>query len=409
MYNKFRAVSSIQVIIELCVPVLAVVGLSKLFFSEESKENKIHALKWSAIITGGLALVFLLFHSMLFNFSGAGDGSMLQQLGPGFVRALKEDRKAVFTADTIRSLIFVVLTAAVIWLYLKQKVNRNLAIGLFALLILVDLVGVDRRYVNNDDFVSARVINKPFQANQADLQIMQDEGHYRVFDLSGNPFNTARTSYFHNSIGGYHAAKPGRMQDLFNFYISRNHMEVLNMLNTKYFIVPTEEGVVAQQNPETNGNAWFVSNVQLVENANEEILALENLKTTETAVVNENFRDLLPQLNFPEDNSARIELESYEPNEITYNYSANAEQLAVFSEIYYPQGWHAYIDGEEAPHFRANYVLRAMVLPQGQHTVTFKFEPEVVKTGSTIALASSVLLGLLLVGGIFYRYRKNQK
>ncbi|GHA50523.1 membrane protein [Salinimicrobium marinum] len=409
MYNKFRAVSSIQVIIELCVPVLAVVGLSKLFFSEENEEKKMHALKWSAIVTGGLALVFLLFHSMLFNFSGAGDGSMLQQLGPGFVRALKEDRKAVFTADTIRSLIFVLLTAGVIWLYLKQKVNRNLATGLFVLLILIDLVGIDRRYVNNDDFVNARVMNKPFQANQADLQIIQDDGHYRVFDLSGNPFNTARTSYFHNSIGGYHAAKPGRMQDLFNFYISQNHMEVLNMLNTKYFIVPTEEGVTAQQNPEANGNAWFVNNVKLVENANEEILALENLNTKETAIVNENFRNHLPQLNFQVDNNASIQLESYEPNEIIYSYSANTEQLTVFSEIYYPHGWHAYIDGEEAPHFRANYVLRAMVLPEGEHTVTFKFEPEVVKTGSTIALASSVLLGLLLIGGFFYGYRKNQK
>ncbi|WP_424493429.1 YfhO family protein [Salinimicrobium sp. GXAS 041] len=408
MYNKFRAVSSIQVIIELCVPVLAVVGLSKLFYSSEAKDVKLHALKWATIITGGLSVIFLLFKSILFDFSATGDGAMLQQLGPDFLRALKEDRKAVFTADTFRSLIFVLFSAAVIWFYLKEKLSRNLSIVLFAVLIVVDLVGVDRRYVNNDDFVNSRMVNQPFQANQADLQIMQDDGHYRVFDLSGNPFNTARTSYFHNSIGGYHAAKPGRMQELYDFYISQNNMKVLNMLNTKYFIVPTEEGVVAQQNPETLGNAWFVEDIQLVENANEEILALENFDASETAVVNENFREYLPKLNFKKDAAVTIELVNYEPNEILYRYSAKEEQLAVFSEIYYPHGWQAYIDGEPAPHFRANYTLRAMVLPAGEHEVTFSFEPEVVETGSSIALVSSLLLGILLIGGIVFSYRNKE-
>ncbi len=408
MYNKFRAVSSIQVIIELCVPVLAVVGLSKLLYSSEAKDVKLHALKWATIIAGGLSVIFLLFKSILFDFSAEGDGAMLQQLGPDFLRALKEDRKDVFTADTFRSLVFVLLSAAVIWFYLKQKLSKNLAIGLFALLIVVDLIGVDRRYVNNDDFVNSRMVNQPFQANEADLQIMQDDSHYRVFDLSGNPFNTARTSYFHNSIGGYHAAKPGRMQDLYDFYISNNNMEVLNMLNTKYFIVPTEEGVVAQQNPEALGNAWFVEDVALVQSANEEILALEDLNPSETAVVNENFREYLPKLNFEKDAAATIELVDYEPNEILYRYSANQEQLAVFSEIYYPQGWQAYIDGKPVPHFRANYTLRAMVVPAGAHEVIFRFEPEVVETGSSIALVSSLLLGILLIGGIVFSYRKKE-
>lgn len=410
LYNKFRAVSSIQVIIELCVPLLAVVGLSRLFYRKEiTQEQKIYALKWSTIIVGGLALVFLLFRSVLFSFTGPEDSAMIQQLGIDFIRALKEDRKAVFTTDTIRSLILVLLTAGVIWFYIKQKFSRDAAIAIMLVLVLFDLIAVDRRYVDGDDFVQSRIVNQPFQPNEADRQIMQDDSHYRVFDLSGNPFNTARTSYFHNSIGGYHAAKPGRMQELFEFYISQNHLEVLNMLNTKYFIIPTEEeGLVAQQNPEANGNAWFVEEVMVVEDANAEILALEDLNTEETAVITEDFREHLQQLTFPEDPSAEVELVDYRPNQLTYRSSSSNAGLAVFSEIYYPHGWKAYIDGEEVTPIRANYVLRALSIPAGDHEIVFKFDPEVVKTGSSISLASSVLLALLLIGGLVIKFRKKE-
>lgn len=406
LYNKFRAVSSIQVILELCIPVLAFVGLCAFFFREETSEKKTYALKWATIITGGIALLFLLFKGILFNFTGASDGALIQQLGPEFVRALKEDRKAIFTADTIRSLIFVLLTAAVLWMFLKKKFTYNIAVIALGVLILIDLVAVDRRYVDADDFVRSSQVNRPFQATEADREIMQDNSHYRVFDLSGNPFNTARTSFFHNSIGGYHAAKPGRMQELFEFYLSQNNLQVLNMLNTKYFIIPTEEGTVAQPNPETNGNAWFVKEVKLAEDANEEILGLEGINTKRLAIVDNDFANLLPQQKFTTDTTANIELISYQPNELKYRSSSESEAMAVFSEIYYPHGWQAYIDGEEVPHFRANYVLRAMMVPAGKHEITFQFEPQVVKTGSSIALASSVILGLLLLGGIFYGIRR---
>jgi hypothetical protein len=406
LYNKFRAVSSIQVILELCIPVLAIIGLCAFFFREHTEEKKLYALKWSAIITGGIALLFLLFRGF-FDFTGASDGVLIQQLGPDFVRALKEDRRSVFTADTIRSLIFVLLTAGVLWLYLKKKFSLNIAIIGLGVLILVDLIAVDRRYVDGDDFVRSSQVNRPFQATEADREIMQDDSHYRVFDLSGSPFNTARTSFFHNSIGGYHAAKPGRMQELFEFYIAQNNLQVLNMLNTKYFIIPTEEeGIVAQPNPETNGNAWFVQELRFVNGANEEILALDGINTKRVAVVDEKFSDLLPKKEFAVDTMASIELVSYQPNELKYRSSTENEAMAVFSEIYYPHGWQAYIDGEEVPHFRANYVLRAMMVPAGEHEITFRFEPQVVKTGSTIALASSVILGLLLLGGIFYGIRR---
>ena len=406
LYNKFRAVSSIQVIIELCVPILAAVGLSKLFSSEVNKDEKFHGLKWSTIIVGGLALSFLLLKSLLFSFSGPNDDAMVQQLGMDFIAALQEDREAMFTADTFRSLILVLLSAILIWTYLKNKVNKNLTIVLFSVLILFDLIGVDKRYVNNDDFVSSQTIDEPFKPNAADLQILQDTTHYRVLDLSVNPFNTARTSFFHNSIGGYHAAKPGRMQDLFDFYISQNHMEVLNMLNTKYIIVPSEEGIQAKQNPQANGNAWFVENIEFVETANAAILALADINTKETTVVQDELEDELQNLDVSGTANANIKLTSYQPNELIYEYTADQERLAVFSEIYYSDGWKAYIDGEKVSHFRANYVLRAMVVPEGDHTISFKFEPEVVKTGSSIALVSCILLGLLLISGLYYRFRK---
>lgn len=406
LYNKFRAVSSIQVILELCLPVLAIAGLSRYLFSEGRNQEKLHALKWATIIVGGIGLIFLLFKSVLFSFTGPSDSALIQQLGMNFVRAVKEDREQVFTTDTIRSLVLVLLTAGVLWFFLKEKLSRNLAIGVLGILVLFDLVAVDKRYVDSEDFVKSSVVNKPFQANEADRQIMQDTSHYRVFDLSGSPFNTARTSFFHNSIGGYHAAKPGRMQELYEFYLSQNNLQVLNMLNTKYFIIPDEEGVMVQENPEVNGNAWFVETVKLVENANEELLGLKGINTKKMAVVDEKFKELLPQKNFPEDSLAQIELISYRPNELVYRYSAEKEQMAVFSEIYYPHGWQAYIDGKEAPHFRANYVLRAMVVPAGDHQITFRFEPGVVRTGSIIALTSSVILGLLVMGGIFYGIKR---
>lgn len=405
LYNKFRAVSSIQVIIELCVPILAVVGLSRLFYSEDLRDEKLNALKRSTIIVGGLALVFLLFQSWFLSFSGPNDAAF-QQFGPNFLKALIEDRKSIFTSDTIRSLIFALLSAGIIWFFLKEKINRNLAIGLLGLLILVDLVAVDRRYVNNDDFVNSRKMEIPFQATPADLQIMEDTSHFRVLDLSGNPFNTGRTSFFHNSIGGYHAAKPGRIQDLFDFHISQNNLEVLNMLNTKYFIIAGEEGLVAQKNPDTNGNAWFVEEVTLVENANEEILALGDINTKEVAVINNKFEEFIPAKGLKADEAAEIELVEYAPNELTYKYSAQGEQLVVFSEVYYSEGWQAYIDGEKAPHFQADYVLRAMMVPGGEHTIVFKFEPQVVETGSAIALASSVLLGMVLLGGLYFAFRR---
>ncbi|TRO66348.1 YfhO family protein [Christiangramia sabulilitoris] len=405
LYDKFRAVSSIQVILELCLPLFAVIGLHKLFSEKIEDDQKLYALKWSAATTSGILLVFLLFKSVLFDFAGANDSMYASQFGMDFMNALEEDRKSIFNSDVIRSLVLVLLSASLIWGYLQKKLNQNLVIAGFCIMILIDLVSVDRRYVNNDDFVQAREMQQPFQKLAADEAILQDTTHFKVFDVSGSPFNTGRTSYYHNAIGGYHAAKPGRIQDLYDFYISTNNIEVLSMLNVKYFIIPTEDGTQAQQNPNAFGNAWFVENVKWVENQDEEILSLKEVNLNNTVVINTEFREKV-NMNFNFDPDASIDLVGYKPNELKYKYSADKPQFAVFSENYYQPGWQAYLDGKPVSHVRVNYVLRGMNLPAGAHDLVFKFEPQVVKTGSTVALVSSIIIGLVLIGGLGYELKK---
>ena len=405
LYNKFRAVSSIQIILELCVPILAIFGLYKLFNEFDRKEEKHAALKWATIITGGLALTLLLFKSAFFNFSGGSDSVYNEQMGVEFVRALKEDRMSIFTSDTLRSLILVVIAAGLIFGYLKELITKNIAILGFVILILFDLVGVDRRYVNSDDFVAARVMKTPFQKSSADQKILEDTEHFRVFDLSESPFNTGKTSYYHNSIGGYHAAKPKRMQELYDFYISKNNLKILNLLNVKYIIVPTKEGAVAQQNPDALGNAWFVNNVNWVNSPDEEILSLADTELSETAVVNSEYKEELKFNNSP-DSTASIKLVSYKPNHLEYKSTSAMDQVAVFSEMYYENGWNSYLDGQKVPHFKVDYALRGMNVPAGDHSIIFKFEPQVIKIGSGISLASSILLALLTFGGLVYSYKK---
>ena len=271
----------------------------------------------------------------------------------------------------------------------------------FALLVLFDLVGVDRRYVNSDNFVSARNVEKPFTASEADKQILQDKSHYRVFDTGDGG---SRTSYFHNSVWGYHAAKPGRYQELFDFHVNNQNEQVFNMLNIKY-IVTGENQVI--KNDDAYGNAWFVNKVVVADNANEEIKLLDSLNLRKKAVVDKRFA--LSAQNYELDSLATISLTSYKPDALTYSSKADSKQLAVFSEMYYANGWNAYIDGVLTPHIRANYVLRALEIPEGEHIIEFKFEPGVVKTGSTIALAASVIFILLFLGAGYLEWKSRAK
>lgn len=401
LYDKFRAVSSIQVIIELCFPVLAIFGVHKMVYSKVSEEDKMKALKYSAGILGGLCLVFLFFKNSFFNFSGVNDGFYIQNYGQEFIDAVKDDRKSLFVKDTLRSLGFVIVTAGVLWMFLKNKFKLNTLFVLIGFLFLLDLVPVDKRYVNSENFVAARQTLNPFPEYPADKEILKDEGHYRVYDLTQNPFGSARASFFHNSLGGYHAAKPARMQELYDFYLEKGKLEVFNMFNVKYFLEQDEEGkVLASENPMANGNAWFINEVKMVETADEELLSIENTNTKKTAIVHREFEGLVTSQKFTTDTLSTIKLIEVKPDYLYYETENTSPGLAVFSELYYPQGWNAYINGKEAEHFRANYALRALMIPEGYNKIEFKFEPQVVQKGSGIALASSVLLVLLLAGGV---------
>ncbi len=420
LYNKFRAVSSIQVILELLVPVLGIIGLHQFFLSRtesndedvnvlHNKDLKKKALFYSAGIVGGLTILFVLFGSQLFSFASPYDSLIIDQMGIPFMDAVREDRMSVFRMDALRSILFVALTATVLWLVFSEKLKKSYAIAAIALLIVVDLVGVDKRYVSADNFVISRIMEKPFLETEADTRILQDDGYFRVYDATRNAFSSGQASYFHNALGGYHAAKPGRIQDVDDFYLAEGDAGILNMMNVKYILVRDKDGqVAAQRNPFANGPAWFVENVLPAKNTNEELMFLDSLNTKTTAVIHTDFLNKIPTENIRRDSTASIDLVSHQPNHLVYETATKTDQLAVFSEVYYPKGWDAFIDGKPVDHFRANYTLRAIVVPAGVHQIEFRFEPQVIKTGSKITLASSILFFLLLVGGLFVLLRKKK-
>ncbi|KGL60382.1 MULTISPECIES: YfhO family protein [unclassified Polaribacter] len=407
LYNKFRAVSSIQVIAELCVPILGVLALKEFFSLKISSEEKIKALKKSLYAFGGLIFIgFLLAHSFS-TFEGIRDTTYLNIEKEyniiGVLDAVIADRKAMLLIDVLRSLFLMLLTAGVLWMFLKSKLKQGIAILIIAVFVLFDLVSVDKKYVNKDDFKLSRKIEKPFIASNADKLILQDKTHFRVGNFSVNPMNDGSTSYFHQSIGGYHAAKMMRYQELFEYQIAKNNMQVLNMLNTKYFIVDNDKGEKqAQQNPDANGNAWFVENVKVVNSANSELQILDSLNTKMIAVIDKSKLLDNVNFNFEKDSTATIKLINYDVTELTYRTKTEKEQFVVFSEIYYKDGWNAYIDGKLTNHFRVNYVLRGMKIPAGEHEIEYKFEPKVIQQGGMISLFSYISIILVFVVWFFY-------
>lgn len=406
LYNKFRAVSSIQVIAELCVPILAVLGLKEFFSSNISSEEKQNALKKAVSVFGGLIIVgFLLAHSFS-TFEGLRD-SQYSEL-PGLIDAIIADRKSMLLMDSLRSLFLLFLSGGVLWMLLKNKLKQGVAIIILTVFILFDLISVDKKYVNQDDFKPSRKIEKPFTASTADKYILQDKSYFRVGNFTVNPMNDGSTSYFHNSIGGYHAAKLGRYQELFEYQIAKNNMQVLNMLNTKYFIIGNDNGEKqAQLNPDANGNVWFVENIKVVYSANEEMQFLDSLDTKKEAVITKKNLKEKENFNIQKDTTATIKLLKYDVTTLTYESKTEKEQFAVFSEIYYKEGWNGYVDGKLTPHFRVNYVLRGMVIPTGKHTIEFKFEPKVIQQGRIISLGSYALMLIISLCWIFYKKRKN--
>ena len=389
-YNKFRAVSMILVIAEFTIPLLGFVALNKFLSSDKLENEKEKTLKLAFYIVGGITLLFALIPSLFFDFVGGQDASLEKNGWP--IDALQSDRAGLLSADAWRSFIFIVLTFVTLWLFLKNQLQSKYVILIVGVLVLADMWTVNKRYLNNDNFASKRKVEKPYQASQADQQILNDKDpNFRVFNQTVSTFNDASTSYFHKSIGGYHGAKLKRYQELIENHIAKGNMAVLNMLNTKYFI--SQQGQV-QQNPGAMGNAWFVNNVNIVANADAEIAALNGFNPDSTAIVDTRFSDQI--IDNLDNSNATITLEEYKPNYLKYASSSTKDGIAIFSEIYYDKGWNAYIDGKLKTHFRANYVLRGMQIPAGNHLVEFKFEPSTYKTGEIVALVSSAILLLLL-------------
>lgn len=413
LYDKFRAVSSIQVVLELCIPVLAIMGLHA--FMTTDAENRWNNLKKTGFTCLGI-LLLIFFLKSSFNFSGTLDADLLRMFsegqdksfGIGFVDALKADRETLYAADLLRSGFLIVLAFVFLWRFSKVKLGAMNTIMCVGIVMVIDLVLVDKKYVDSTDFVSAHEVDRPFQATPADEQILQDTTHYRVLDVEGN-MSSARASFFHKSIGGYSAVKPRAIQELFDYQIAKNNKEALDMLNIKYIIQVNEKGEQFPTfNPDANGNAWFVHTIQGVPSDDAVMKALDTLKTKSVAVYNRN--EFKPsQTRFERDSTARVQLTAYRPNQLTYVSENKHEGFVVFSEMYYKPGWHAKIDGKLVDYGKVNFALRGMVVPAGKHTITFTFEPQVVKTGSRVSLISFMLIVALSIVGIYLDRRQHRE
>ena len=430
VYDKFRAVSSIQVLLELCVPVLAIMGLQS-FFTD--KEKQWSSLWKTAATTLGIIIILFVGKSM-FNFVGEIDGQLLSMLkqqpdksfGPSFLDALKEDRRDLYNADLLRSGFLIVVTFGALYLYTKNKLAQNTAIIIIGIFMVGDLFFIDKNYVSNDgqQFRSAHEVDVPFEPTPADSLILADNANFRVYELDGGLSNS-RSSYFHKSIGGYSAVKPRRFQEVYDHLIEKSmdtlgsmvdtktlslnkSIPIINTFNIKYLIVGTEKGDIPIVNPFHNGNAWFVKELKIVKNADEEINALGKVDTKNVAIANRDPDEHISKLmlkdeNFVTDSLATIKLNVYKPNHLIYTSNNANNGFAVFSEIYYKNGWKVVIDGTPQGKIeKVDYTLRGMHIPKGKHTIEFKFEPQVVKTGSTIALFSSIGMLLVIIGGIYF-------
>jgi len=423
LYNKFRAPSMTLVIAGLAMPLLGILGLQRLIQADASEKAKMErALYISAGITGGIALILALGGSSLLSFIREGE----EQYGEQLLDMIVEYRAGLLKADAFRSFAFIAGAAGAIFLYMRGNLKAVALYGILAALVVIDMLPVASRYLNEENYVTERQYDASFQPSAADNFILQDtDPNFRVLNLTVSTFNDATTSYHHKSIGGYHAAKLRRYADIIERYISTemnsligvlrqqatpeavegalSSSRVLNMLNTRYIIINPQGRPL--QNPNAYGNAWFVQNLQRVNNPDEEIASLTSIDPRTTAVVDVNyeggvFGKQVEGMSLNVDSTARIVETGWSPKELTYQSVSQQQGVVLFSEIYYDgegRGWNAYIDGELVPHFRANYVLRGLKVPAGQHEITFKFEPEAYETGNQIGLVASIIVLLLTV------------
>ncbi|MDO4224952.1 MAG: hypothetical protein Q4C75_03565, partial [Bergeyella zoohelcum] len=437
-YNKFRAPSSILVIVELLFPFIAILGLYQFYQSDKiAKEQKTKTLLYVSASVLGITLLLLVFGKGLLGFY---TDTEKQYLPPYLLDFLVGERYKMFQEDAIKAVVYVAITAGVLLASLKGKLHQNIALLVIGLVSLLDLWSVNQRYLNSSNFVDKTFAENPFITENSDyladkasqntyiagllsqteinktLQEIadKDKAHYRIYNQALGAFNETNTSYFKSSIGGYSAAKLRRYDDIINHYFYNNMdsvktPKVLNMLNAKYMIFGGSEGVQEVPNPSANGNAWLVSDVKWVQTPNEEIRAIGEVDTKKTAVIlKKEFEKEMKNAKFSADSTATIDLKTYQPNELVYQSQSQTPQLAVFSEIYYPYGWKIFIDGTEQPLIRANYLLRSAIIPAGKHEIKMIFQPEVIEKGKLYSLLSFGLF-LILSGLGFFLVRKKEQ
>jgi hypothetical protein len=448
-YNKFRAVSMMLMVAEFAIPILAILAIDKLMKQPEFFKQKIklafvkkeitvqNAFLVSFGLTGGLALLYYLVPTVFFDFSGLQDkqyfDSISEKNGADIAQKVIDNaeiaRVALFKSSAIRSFFFITLAAGAIWLYLKSTINKGVLIAVLAILVLFDMTLIDKNFLNEKNFTSKQESKTPFPATTADNSILEDKDpDYRVLNIAVQTFQEASTSYYHKSIGGYSAAKLRRYQEMIDAHI-QNEIEniistlrsnpsdssmratfarqnVLNMLNTRYIIYNPE--APAYKNRYAMGNAWFVNDVKMVKNADEELKTIGEINPRTTLVVDERDKGELDGFAPKTDASASIKLTDYSANDLKYESNATTEQVAVFSEIYFKDGWNAYVDGELKPYFSGDWVLRAMRVPAGKHNIEFKFEPTKYYTGEKISLASCLVLFGFIGISLFVSLRKKE-
>ncbi len=436
MYDKFRTVASILVIAEFTIPLLAMMALKKIFDEPELMKPRMKYVGISFLLTGGIALLFSLMPSAFFSgFISTSELHALQSLPPEHVQPiianLTEMRQAMFTSDAMRSFYIILVGTGILLAFMYGKLKKEWAIGIILVLCLVDLWTVNKRYLNDEMFVPKSEREAPQQKTQTDELILRDQTlDYRVLNLASNTFNENETSYYHKSIGGYHAAKLRRYQEMIEQYINPEMQAlfgavseaagdmtqvngdsicpVLNMLNTRYFIFPLEGGqTVPIQNPYAYGNAWFVDKLDYVNNANEEMAAVGKIDLRHQAVADVKFKAQLGEA-VEQDTASVVTITSYEPNRLTYDVNSGKGGVLVFSEIYYPE-WTATVDGQPVELGRVDYLLRAIQIQPGKHQVELSFFPKSVITTETIAYVAIVLLILTLLGTIFLEYKNRKK
>ncbi len=437
LYNKFRAPSSILVVVELLFPLIAIVGLYSFFNNKNlTTEYKQKVLMYA----GGGVLAFLLL-MLVFGKSLLGFYTETEKryLPPYILDYLIDERYGMFREDSIKAIFYVGAVLGVLFLTMKQKLTQNIALIIIGAVSFFDLWSVNKRYLNNDNFVDKEFVQEPFVTEVSDYLIEKagdntevqrllaqaemnktlsiltekDKGHYRIFNSITSPFNETTTSYFKSSVGGYHAVKLRRYDDLINQYFSetdnKKTLNILNMLNTKYILLGSLQEPRAEINPNANGNAWFVSDIQFVKTPNEEIKAVGEIDNKKTAVVSVEDQKYFEGKNLRSDSTAVIELKNYQPNQLEFKTQSKTPQLAVFSEIYYPKGWKMLLDGKEVPYIKTNYLLRAVFVPAGNHEIRMVFEPEVIGKGKMISMSAFGIFLLLSVGGFLKFRRKNTK